>query len=272
MSEAKACKKQCWCIDVGLFLLRLGVGAAFIFHGLPKLLGGVEEWEKLGTMGLSPFGYGSFYPVVWGFLAAFAECAGGLALMAGLLTRLFAFMLLCTMVAASAVHVNGFVQESSPAKPAGEWNAYEFITNGRDIEFLSCLKPTAQPGEWPATFVSTRPGSATPPATAQPPQETTRPAVAKGEQIEAPQYSYKHGFPVSSHPIKLAVVFLGLLFTGAGRIRVGRLLKGTKSDEDEGGEDGEDDTKTAMKPAGAVKPAEPKRSGFQGAGGNKPGS
>jgi uncharacterized membrane protein YphA (DoxX/SURF4 family) len=216
-------KKQCWCIDVGLFVLRLGIGAAFVLHGLPKLLGGIPQWEGLGQAGLGAFGLGGFYPVVWGFLAAFAECVGGLALMAGFLTRLFSFLLLCTMVAAAAMHVNAFIHESSPAKQSGQWNSYEFWMNGKELN--NPLKLTVGPEEG-------------------------------GEP--APSYSYKNGFTATSHAAEAAVVFLALLIMGAGRIRIGRLLRkpgdGAAAPRDE-----DDDTKTAMRPpgAGAAAPGTP---------------
>ena len=34
--------------DFGLLLLRIGLGAMFIWHGAPKLVGGPETWTRLG--------------------------------------------------------------------------------------------------------------------------------------------------------------------------------------------------------------------------------
>lgn len=90
--------------DFGLLLLRLGLGAAFIFHGYPKMAGGPEFWEQVGgAMGI--FGVDVF-PVVWGFLAAFAELVGGVLLILGLFFRPAAFLLLCTMIVAASYHLD----------------------------------------------------------------------------------------------------------------------------------------------------------------------
>ncbi len=76
--------------DVALLVLRLIVGAAFVLHGWPKIQ----------------------HPVSWGAammpgtpswllaLAAAAEFGGGIALILGLLTPLFAFLIACNMVVA----------------------------------------------------------------------------------------------------------------------------------------------------------------------------
>jgi putative oxidoreductase len=76
--------------DAALFVVRVIFGAAFILHGWPKLahpttwgaqmLPGVPHW---------------LLPV-----AAFAEFGGGIAIILGLLTPLFAFMIGCNMVVA----------------------------------------------------------------------------------------------------------------------------------------------------------------------------
>ena len=34
---------------IGLLILRIGFGCMFLFHGLPKLFGGPEKWEKVGA-------------------------------------------------------------------------------------------------------------------------------------------------------------------------------------------------------------------------------
>ncbi len=62
--------------------MRLGVGLMFFFvHGLPKMQAGPELWTKLGVA-MSNVGI-TFAPDFWGFMAASAECFGGLLLAAG---------------------------------------------------------------------------------------------------------------------------------------------------------------------------------------------
>ncbi len=89
--------------DFGLLLLRVGVGAMFLFHGLPKLLGGPARWEKLGAA----MGYLGIYaaPVVWGFLAGASEFFGGLCLILGLFFRPAALLLAITMAVAANMHL-----------------------------------------------------------------------------------------------------------------------------------------------------------------------
>lgn len=90
--------------NLGLLILRIGIGLMFILHGYPKLLGGTEMWEQIGGA-MSNFGIG-FYHMVWGFLAAFAEVVGGLLLILGFLFRPAAIMLFFTMVVATVMHLN----------------------------------------------------------------------------------------------------------------------------------------------------------------------
>jgi len=88
---------------LGLLLLRLGIGASFIVHGLPKLQAGPEGWAKygkaVGNLGID-FGYQTF-----GLLAGIAEAGGGLLLILGLMTRLACVPLLLTMVVAASGHL-----------------------------------------------------------------------------------------------------------------------------------------------------------------------
>ena len=92
-------------LDKGLFLLRLGVGIVFVMHG----------WQKLfvfGHAGLTGFFQtaGIPFPAVSAVLATTVELVGGVALIAGLGTRIAGVLLAFTMlVAVAAVHLpNGF--------------------------------------------------------------------------------------------------------------------------------------------------------------------
>lgn len=89
--------------DIGLLILRLGIGVMFIMHGLPKITGGPERWEALGgAMGALGI---HFIPVFWGFMAAFAEFFGGIFLIFGLLWRPATFLLFFTMLVAALFHL-----------------------------------------------------------------------------------------------------------------------------------------------------------------------
>lgn len=89
--------------DLGLLLLRIGIGVMFTIHGYPKLIGGPEKWAEIGGV-MKMFGLTSS-PVVWGFLAAFSEAIGGQLLALGLFFRWACLLLLGTMVVATAMHV-----------------------------------------------------------------------------------------------------------------------------------------------------------------------
>ena len=90
--------------DIGLFILRIGIGVMFIMHGLPKLTGGPEKWEMLGGT-MKSLGVG-FAPMAWGFMAALSECGGGLLLALGFFTRPACFFLLATMIVAMSMHIS----------------------------------------------------------------------------------------------------------------------------------------------------------------------
>ncbi len=68
--------------NLGLFILRIGLGIMLIFHGLPKLLGGPDKWESVGQA-IQYVGIDSL-PVFFGFMSALAETFGGLFLILGL--------------------------------------------------------------------------------------------------------------------------------------------------------------------------------------------
>lgn len=81
--------------NLGLLLFRLGIGGMFMWHGFPKVFGGIEKWTALGkTMGT--FGI-DFAPAFWGFMSGFAEFFGGLLIVLGLCYRLASFLLVVNL-------------------------------------------------------------------------------------------------------------------------------------------------------------------------------
>ena len=115
--------------NVGLLILRVFLGAALLTHGWGKMFGGLEQFTGfVASIGVPA-------PHVMAFLAAFAECFGSMFLIAGLLTRPAAFLILCTMaVAIGGAHAGqGFAKQELawlylvPAlffllKGAGRWS------------------------------------------------------------------------------------------------------------------------------------------------------
>lgn len=94
--------------SVGLLILRLVMGTAFILHGWPKIQNPTDWMNPPGSV-----------PPVFQALAAVAEFGGGIALILGLLTRVAAVGLTITMaVAILTVHLplkHAFVDTSGPS-------------------------------------------------------------------------------------------------------------------------------------------------------------
>lgn len=91
-------------IDLGLLVLRVGIGLTFCYvYGYPKLMGGTEKWAQIGSV-MAKIGVPCI-PEFWGFMAALAEGLGGLLLILGLGTRTAAGFLAFTMVMASVHHI-----------------------------------------------------------------------------------------------------------------------------------------------------------------------
>jgi putative oxidoreductase len=86
------CDTVGWLGSVGLLLLRVVMGAAFLFHGWPKIQNPFE-W-------LPPQAH---VPAVFQALAAVAEFGGGMALIVGLLTRLASLGIASNMIVALAM-------------------------------------------------------------------------------------------------------------------------------------------------------------------------
>ncbi len=96
--------------DLGLLVIRLGIGLMFICHGIPKLSGGPEGWESLARFAL-PFLPAGYLAVAFGFAAMAAELGGGLLLVAGKYHRSACLALAVTMAVAFSTKlesVSGF--------------------------------------------------------------------------------------------------------------------------------------------------------------------
>ena len=100
--------------DIGLLILRLGVGIGFmVFHGWGKISGGPEAWTQVGgAVGTLGIGFGHTF---FGFMAAFAEFVGGLCVALGLFFRPACLLLAITMAVAANMHV--VTGRGGPAHP-----------------------------------------------------------------------------------------------------------------------------------------------------------
>lgn len=96
-------------IDLASLLLRLGAGLVFLPHGYSKVFssGGVAQFAAdMPSYGI---------PAILGYAAAYSEFLGSALLILGLLTRLDAFMLACTMtVATFVVQLPDAIAEAQP--------------------------------------------------------------------------------------------------------------------------------------------------------------
>ena len=89
--------------DLGLLIVRVGLGAMFIYHGYPKLLAGTDGWAGLGAS--TKYVGITFAPVFWGFLAALVETLGGFLILIGLAFRPVCLLLVINLVVAAAMHL-----------------------------------------------------------------------------------------------------------------------------------------------------------------------
>jgi putative oxidoreductase len=90
--------------DMGLLILRIGIGVMFLYHGAPKMFGGPENWTGLGQA-MSTFGI-HFLPGFWGFMSAFAEFFGGILIILGLFFRPACILLTINLMVATSMHLN----------------------------------------------------------------------------------------------------------------------------------------------------------------------
>lgn len=91
--------------ELGLLILRVGLGVMFILHGWPKIKAGPAQWTELGHA-MANLGV-TFQPVFWGFMAALAEFGGGICLVLGFATRPVAMVMAFNMLVAATHHLMG---------------------------------------------------------------------------------------------------------------------------------------------------------------------
>jgi putative oxidoreductase len=130
---------------VGLLVLRVVVGLAFMFHG----------WGKIQNP-LHWMGADSGVPSILQAMAAISEFVGGFAWIIGALTPLFSFGILCTMAVATFKHA---VERGDPF--VGKGASYELALVFFCVALLLLL---AGPGRWSIdAWLFRRRGAAAPP-------------------------------------------------------------------------------------------------------------
>ncbi len=118
--------------DLGLLLMRAGLGISFMFHGWPKLAGGAEKWEKVGSA-MAVFGI-EFGHTAFGLAASVSELLGGLLLVLGLMTRPALVTLIFTMFVATIMHIandHDFVKISHPLEVGFAFLGLLFVGPGK---------------------------------------------------------------------------------------------------------------------------------------------
>ena len=118
--------------DFGLLVIRVGLGILFIYHGLPKLIGGPARWEHLGNAAGSVGIH--FLPTFWGFACALTETLGGVLVIVGLAFRVVCIFLVFDLIVAAVFtyHVDGsFVAATHAIEDAIVFAGLLFIGPGK---------------------------------------------------------------------------------------------------------------------------------------------
>ena len=89
----------------GLFIMRAGVGAMMIVHGLPNLTGGTKNWTDIGHAMGNLHIY--FLPAMWGFISALTLTVGGLFCILGLWFRVVCLFMVFNFIVAATTHFTG---------------------------------------------------------------------------------------------------------------------------------------------------------------------
>lgn len=86
--------------NIGLLILRVGLGIMFILHGYPTMFGGPETWSQIGSS-MQYIGI-DFAPMFFGFMIGVAEFFGGIFLILGLFFKPSVIFLFIMMLVVSA--------------------------------------------------------------------------------------------------------------------------------------------------------------------------
>jgi len=118
--------------NVGLLIIRIGLGIMFILHGYPKMFGGPDTWVEVGSamqfLGIN------FAPMFFGFMAGVTEFFGGIFLLCGLFFTPSVIFLFTVMVVATIQHIgagDGFVSYSHSIEIAIVMAGLLFIGPGK---------------------------------------------------------------------------------------------------------------------------------------------
>jgi putative oxidoreductase len=118
--------------NTGLFIIRLGLGIMIMLHGYPKLLGGPEKWEVIGGS-MKHLGI-TFYPIIWGLMAALTETFGGFLILLGLAFRPVCLLLLFMMIVAASMKLqtsNNYMDASQAIEVGFVFFGLAFIGPGK---------------------------------------------------------------------------------------------------------------------------------------------
>jgi putative oxidoreductase len=118
--------------NIGLLILRVGLGIMFILHGYPKMFGGPEMWEEVGTA-MQYLGI-DFAPMFFGFMAGVTEFFGGIFLLLGLFFTPSVILLFIVMLVATIKHLgagDGFVSYSHSIELAIVFASLLFMGAGK---------------------------------------------------------------------------------------------------------------------------------------------
>lgn len=118
--------------DAALLVTRVVVGLYFVFvHGLPKLQGGPERWERVGGA-LSNLGI-DFWPQFFGFMAGFTEFVGGILIILGLWFRPATLMISVVLLVATIQKITGegWFASAHPAEVMMLMVVFAFIGAGK---------------------------------------------------------------------------------------------------------------------------------------------
>ena len=95
-------------VDSGLLLTRFVFGFFMVYnHGIGKIFGGPERWERLGSALTNIIGFESLQ-LFFGLMASLSESIFSTFIILGLLTRISASLLGFTMFIASLKHIMKF--------------------------------------------------------------------------------------------------------------------------------------------------------------------